>query len=39
MDSDQDSIDPPTLAAHTAKLSDDQKEEWLQKLDGYEVSF
>jgi hypothetical protein len=39
MDSDQDSIDPPTLAARTAKLSDDQKEEWLHELDGYGVSF
>ena len=39
MDSDQDSIDPPSLAARTAKLSDDQKEEWLQELDGYGVSF
>ena len=39
MDSDQDNIDPPTLAACTAKLSDDQKEEWLQELDGYGVSF
>ena len=39
MDSDQDSIDPPALAARTAKLSDDQKEEWLQELNGYGVSF
>ena len=39
MDSDQDDIDPPALAARTAKLSDDQKEEWLQELDGYGVSF
>ena len=39
MDSDQYSIDPPALATRTAKLSDDQKEEWLQELDGYGVSF
>ena len=39
MDSDQDSIDLPSLAARTAKLSNNQKEEWLQELDSYEVSF
>ena len=39
MDSNQDSIDPPSLAARIAKLSDDQKEEWLQELNSYGVSF
>ena len=29
MDDDQDSIDLPSLAAQIAKLSDNQKEEWL----------
>ena len=39
MDNDQDSIDPPSLATQTTKLSDDQKEEWLQELNGYGVPF
>ena len=39
MDDNQDSIDPPSLAAWTAKLSDNQKEEWLQELNGYGVPF
>ena len=39
MDDDQDSIDPPSLATQTAKLSDDQKEEWLQELNGHGVTF
>jgi hypothetical protein len=39
MDDDQESINPPSLAARTARLSDDQKEEWLQELNAYGVPF
>jgi len=35
----QESYEPPSLAARTARLSDDQKEEWLQELDSLNVHF
>jgi len=35
----QESYEPPSLAAHTARLSDDQKEEWLQELDSLDIHF
>ena len=35
----QESYKPPSLAAHTARLSDDQKEEWLQELDSLDIHF
>jgi len=35
----QESYELPSLAAHTAQLSDDQKEEWLQELDSLDIHF
>jgi len=35
----QESYEPPSLAACTAQLSDDQKEEWLQELDSLDIHF
>jgi len=35
----QKSYKPPSLAACTAQLSDDQKEEWLQELDSLDIHF
>jgi hypothetical protein len=35
----QESYEPPSLAACTARLSDNQKEEWLQELDSLDIHF
>ena len=39
IDSDDEDMDVPSLAARTAQLSDDQKEDWLKELDSYGVRF
>ena len=39
IDSDDEDIDVPDLAARTAQLSDNQKEDWLKELDNYGVRF
>src|SRR5882762_10107390 len=39
IDSDDEDMDIPSLAARTASLSDEQKEDWLKKLDSYGVHF
>jgi len=35
----QESFEPPSLAARTAQLFDDQKESWLQELDSLDIHF
>ena len=39
IDSDDEDLDVPSLVARTARLSDDQKEDWLKELDTYGVHF
>ena len=39
IDSDDEETDVHSLAARTASLSDDQKEDWLKELDNYGVRF